>query len=138
MSNPFKDDDDKVGYGKPPKSGRFVKGKSGNPAGRPKGTPNFKTSLNRALLEPVIVNEGGKRSEITKSDAIAKQMVNKAAAGDLRACDQTIRLMPLVDPSFKGVEHEKTSSADDTRVAQHLIERMQEILKGADDETDDE
>jgi hypothetical protein len=29
-----------VGYKKPPKSGRFTKGRSGNPAGRPKGAGN--------------------------------------------------------------------------------------------------
>jgi len=35
----------KVGYGKPPKSGKFVKGISGNPKGRPKNSKNLTTTV---------------------------------------------------------------------------------------------
>ncbi len=37
------------------------------------------------MNEKVVVHEGGRRREITKGEAIAKQLVNKAASGDLRA-----------------------------------------------------
>ena len=54
-----KDDDDKrklnpskllpgshdVGYGRPPAATRFVKGQSGNPAGRPRGSKNKPAQL---------------------------------------------------------------------------------------------
>jgi len=36
MSNDYE-----VGYKKPPKQGRFKKGQSGNPRGRPSGTKNL-------------------------------------------------------------------------------------------------
>jgi hypothetical protein len=36
------DNDDEVGYGKPPKHGQFKPGKSGNPRGRPRGAHGLK------------------------------------------------------------------------------------------------
>ena len=79
-----------VGYGKPPTHSRFKEGKSGNPKGRPKGTLNFATTLLRTLREIVVINENGRRKEITKLEAAVKQLVNKAASGDLRALTQLI------------------------------------------------
>jgi Family of unknown function (DUF5681) len=46
-----------VGYAKPPRKTRFEKGKSGNSAGRVKGSKNVSKLLLQALGEPVVVNE---------------------------------------------------------------------------------
>lgn len=45
--------DYKVGPGKPPKHTRFKPGQSGNPKGRPKGSQNVKTVLNKVGRESV-------------------------------------------------------------------------------------
>ena len=45
--------DYEVGYGKPPKSGQFKPGQSGNPKGRPKGAKNFKTELATVLANMI-------------------------------------------------------------------------------------
>jgi hypothetical protein len=74
-----------VGYGKPPEHSRFKPGQSGNPRGRPKGSANLSTLLEQALDEKVVVNENGRRRKVTKADAIATQLVNKAASADFRA-----------------------------------------------------
>jgi hypothetical protein len=74
-----------VGYGKPPRKTRFEKGKSGNPAGRVKGSENVSKLLLQALSEPVTVNENGERKRITKGEAMIKQLVNKGASGDARS-----------------------------------------------------
>jgi hypothetical protein len=74
-----------VGYGNPPRETRFRKGRSGNPRGRPRGSRNFASLMEEALAEPVIITENGRRKKATKLQAIAKQLVNKAAQGDHRS-----------------------------------------------------
>lgn len=74
-----------VGYGQPPRHSQFKPGQSGNPRGRPKGSADMSTLIQAALKEKVLITEGGKRRTITKGKAIAKQLVNKAASGDLQA-----------------------------------------------------
>ena len=83
-----------VGYGRPPKEHRYPKGRSGNPKGRPKKKPQeFPVLLKNALQEKVIVNEQGRRKAVSKSEAIAKQIVNKAAAGDSRLIKLFVELL---------------------------------------------
>src|SRR4051794_18088311 len=53
-------EDYEVGYKKPPRNRQFCKGKSGNPAGRPKRTMNVQASLHKTLTEPVQVRINGK------------------------------------------------------------------------------
>ena len=81
-----------VGYAEPPYATRFKKGVSGNPRGRPKGSLNVATVFTKTLRERVIVNEHGQRKSVTKLEAALKQLVNKAATGDLRALAQLVAL----------------------------------------------
>ena len=81
-----------VGKGKPPEHTRFQKGQSGNRTGRRKGSKNVATLLEQVLNERVVVTENGKRRQITKLQAMLKQLANQAASGDHRAIKQ---LMPL-------------------------------------------
>jgi Family of unknown function (DUF5681) len=79
-----------VGYGKPPGATRFKKGVSGNPRGRPKGSLNVATVFVKTLREKVVINESGQRKTVTKLEAALKQLVNKAASGDIRALRQLL------------------------------------------------
>ena len=74
-----------VGYRSPPEATRFKKGVSGNPRGRPKNSLNVATVLTRTLREKVVINQNGRRKTVTKLEAALKQLVDQAAAGDLRA-----------------------------------------------------
>lgn len=85
-----------VGYAKPPEHSRFAKGTSGNPKGRPKGSLNLATAINRALREKITVVENGRRKSMTKLDAAVIQMVNKAVKGDSKSMSQMLGLAPLV------------------------------------------
>src|ERR1700736_5612356 len=74
-----------VGFGKPPRAMQFKTGRSGNPAGRPRGAKNFATALDQELNSRITVTENGRRRRISKREVIAKHLVNKAASGDLKA-----------------------------------------------------
>src|SRR5271165_916150 len=74
-----------VGYKKPPRHTQFKPGQSGNVKGRPKGAKNFATVFQEELCVPIEVTENGKRKRISKRQAIAKQHINKAVAGDPKA-----------------------------------------------------
>ena len=74
-----------VGYKRPPRHTQFKRGVSGNAKGRPKGAKNFATVLEEELRALIEVTENGRRKRISKREAIAKQTVNRAAAGDHKA-----------------------------------------------------
>ena len=98
MSNSKNSDRDyAIGYGKPPAHARFRRGQSGNPKGRPKGRKELPDILSKVINETVTVVENGRRKSITKLEAIVKQLVNKAAAGDTRATKLLVELIPKSD-----------------------------------------
>jgi Family of unknown function (DUF5681) len=83
----------KIGYGKPPQNGRFTKGVSGNPKGRPKGSKNLSTVVLRESRQRVRVNGPRGSHTVTKLEAALMQLGNKAAQGDLRASREFFSLI---------------------------------------------
>jgi hypothetical protein len=74
-----------VGYRRPPVPTRFRKGESGNPRGRPARGRTMPEAIRQALHSMVVVTENGERKRAPRIDVIARQVTNKAAAGDLGA-----------------------------------------------------
>jgi hypothetical protein len=112
-----------VGYGKPPEITRFKKGVSGNPKGRPEGTLNVATVFIKTLREKVVINENGRRKTVTKLEAALKQLVNKAASGDIRALRQ------LLESARDAEAKQNTSEAQDPAIGQLDQEVIDGILK---------
>lgn len=63
----------------PPEHGKFTKGKSGNPNGRPKKIPD----LDKLLAEVL----GEEKNGLTAAQAILKALLYKASKGDVRAAE---------------------------------------------------
>jgi hypothetical protein len=118
-----------VGYGQPPVASRFKKGQSGNPTGRPKGTPNLSTVLLKTLSERVLVNENGKRKSISKMQAFVKQMVNQAASGDLRAASQVAELVKSTEQNAERNPQEKGLNELDKKTILSLLKRYEQSTK---------
>jgi hypothetical protein len=126
---------DSLGYGKPPSHSRFQKGQSGNPAGRPKGSPNLATELARVLKERVVVSSNGRRKTISKSEAIATQLTNKAAAGDLGA----IRLVTQLAASIAAEpaeRHTEGLSDVERKVVAEMLKRAKAVQGDGGDDAD--
>jgi hypothetical protein len=90
---------DEVGYGKPPKRTQFVKGRSGNPKGRPKGSRKLTDILAKVGRQRIMVTENGRSRSITKLEASVLQLMNKAVSGDLKAFRQVLLLEKDVQTS---------------------------------------
>lgn len=71
---------DEVGYGRPPKSTRFQKGRSGNPKGRPR---NRRTEIpyDSLLGRMVTIREDGRERRITAAEAFILQLTKKGLEG---------------------------------------------------------
>lgn len=83
-------DDDPIGYKRPPKRTQFQPGQSGNPTGRRKNVRNFKTDLVAELHEQIPIRENGREMKITKQRAFVKALVAAAIKGDMRATNALV------------------------------------------------
>ncbi|WP_156416742.1 DUF5681 domain-containing protein [Sphingopyxis sp. A083] len=99
-----------VGYGRPPEKTRFKKGnKSGR--GRPKGSPNLKTMVNRIADEKVSAKIQGKPVKMKRKELMLLHVATLACQGDLKALD---RFLPLVE-RFEDAQEAVVIPTEDTR-----------------------
>ena len=70
-----------VGYRKPPRATRFTKGRSGNPAGRPRGW-HREAPYESVLGQMVKIREGGAERHVTAAEAFLLQLTKRALEGD--------------------------------------------------------
>jgi len=76
----------KVGYAKPPRSGQFRKGQSGNPRGRPPKPPEtFSSVIRVAFVRKIKVDEAGTIRHLPIGTVLEKKLIAKAKTGDKQA-----------------------------------------------------
>jgi Family of unknown function (DUF5681) len=130
--------DKRVGYSNPPEHTRFKPGLSGNPRGRPRGALNLATVLARTLREKVVVEENGKRKEVSKLEAAIAQLVSKATSGDGHAIRYLCQLVTSAEERSVVVEPTTQLSETDQKVMNNILKRFQQSLKENKDEPNTE
>lgn len=83
-------DDRSVGYGQPPVSMQFQKGKSGNPTGRPRGRRN-EIPYEAVLGQIVTIREDGVERKITAAEAFLLKLAKQGLEGDGAAARASVR-----------------------------------------------
>lgn len=84
-------EDEGVGYGRPPKQHRFKKGQSGNPKGRPKRILMDKIQIASLLEAPVTATVKGKREKLQVIEVGLRKLAQRSIQE--RHLDSTIQLL---------------------------------------------
>ena len=120
-------EEEKVGYRKPPAKTRFKPGQSGNLNGRPKGSVNLKTDLRSELSEKIRIREGERSLKVSKQRAMLKALVAKALKGDARAANVVLTLVGKLFEPEAVAERVPALTADDQAIlARFLARRLAE------------
>jgi hypothetical protein len=78
-------DDDKVGYGRPPRKNRWKKNQSGNPRKKTKRIESIVDMVDRLLLSRVKLSVNGEVKNVPAVEAIVSQLQLKEMSGNPRA-----------------------------------------------------
>lgn len=117
-----------------PRTGRFRPNKSGNPRGRPKRAQTADEAILRAVSQPVVVTEGGRRHRRTKLEIAAAQIVNQGASGNLSAGKATFDLVRRAEERKSQVS---TSGGElppsDREIADRFVAKIRRMIEEEQD-----
>lgn len=113
-----------VGYRKPPKVTQFAKGKSGNPKGRPKQSRNLVSLIDEELDKPVVIQENGRKVQLTKREALVKRIVNAALSGDAKSTSALISMdQTRKEQEPEAIELTAADAEQYDRLQQRILDR---------------
>jgi hypothetical protein len=118
------DDDDRVGYGKPPKRTRFRPGQSGNPRGRSRAVDfkDWENPIQKYMLEPMTVTIKGKKEKVPVVDALIKTAIGRALGG----CSKHLKVLLDGSDGLKALIQEQ--KRQNTKAEEELIEQVRREL----------
>ncbi len=129
---------ERVGYGRPPVSGRFTKGCSGNPKGRPKGPGKARdqtarpgsldeTVLTEAAREIALTDHEGKVRSVPICEVVVKKLAVNAAKGSNPAIRTFVQLFAAAERNSSSHRTTQITSIEaglQLMLAAPLLERM--------------
>jgi hypothetical protein len=119
-----------VGYGRPPDYGRFKKGVSGNPRGRPRGSKNYDR-----LLEGLLAKTGPNRRRGERRTSMlqrtVRKLVDNAVSNDRKAILAIYDLMQKYDNTEEPLPQEKVPDIIPLEVIREQLRREAEIAAQA-------
>lgn len=121
------DDDEAVGYKRPPRKHQFKPGQSGNPRGRSKGARGLKTILKKELSGRVRITENGKTRSISKMELLIKRLVEKGGKGDFKSLAKLIDLGGLVFGMDDEDRNESTLTREEQAIIDEAAKRRREL-----------
>jgi hypothetical protein len=83
----------RVGYGRPPIHSQFKPGTSGNNKGRPKGSRNAKSVVDKVVNSSITILQNGKARKTTQLEAMIQAATHKAMKGDTKALNAVVALL---------------------------------------------
>jgi hypothetical protein len=109
---------------RPPRKGQFKPGQSGNRYGRPPGSKNIRTYVNKYLNEKIPIIENGKTRKVPRAEAIAIQLVNQAAKGEPKGLAAVMSFTREFDAAVSDLQVNALARAADAVVLEDIIARI--------------
>lgn len=111
------------GFGRPPNSGRFRRGQSGNPKGRPKGSRNLKTDLANMMKKRVAIRQDGEVRFVSRQQVVLLRLYEAAAKGDGKANAQLLNMIVKLESKEPADTGSTMLSENDHQIIEDFFRR---------------
>lgn len=131
------DDDNRVGYGRPPRHTRFKQGQSGNPRGRRRRAKSFAALLEQGLDAPIDIKSKNGSKRVPAREAVVRRLINETLKGSPRHIELLVRYMRDV-----GTADPFVALAEDDEIVTALLARVSggevdEVEASSSEDSDD-
>ena len=111
-----------------------MKGQSGNPKGRPKGSTNFTTMFNEIALEMITVTENGRPKTMPRIKAVLHRVMSMALSGELGAIKDVMRLFPVYEELASADVASSTPHEREAAVFKSFLKRLERMKDASESE----